>query len=1105
MSVQSHLQYVNRERVSGSLQPFQISNAHMWGLIFPADLERLQACVDRVLNRDPSGRVSYAAYLPMLMFGFSSIEYVTAVNPPYSEFGGAHECELAVWIPVRQRGSLSPMLFGPYLFVDNPLAVIQGREIFGFAKEMAELGGDHWPEHFPILGYVGRPTDPPGRRLVPVLTVERQGEGRVPRERRDWGSFSHAASDLRAELAAVSRLPALSHAAGLLRDTWFPNAPVVLCKEFSGCGDRGNTPCYLGVVEAGFRVTSIHEGYILKDPYLLRLPKVERHPIAADLGLRDGTPALLAYEMKFDFRLEPGKEVWCTALGRDRQPPSLLEQVGDLVTAVPERIVELGVDTVQSVASTWMETGLFPAPPPAPLPEPQPGGTTGKREKIAILGGGVGALTAAFGLTEAPGWRDRYEITVYQLGWRLGGKGASGRDHGRGDRIEEHGIHVWFGFYENAFRVIRRCFQALPGFDESAYENPIFWGFEPFDLVTLMRSEVDGSWKPAVLRVPSALGWPGAEENPPAPSTPLEYLVELLNWLVARLMNSELPPEVVEAGYRFADVEQEFARLLERLRTVRPEKPVPGIDLPFHFLSALDGAAALAGAAIGRTIERLDAEAISHVLDHTAGWLKGFYGAAAAGLSEGRLLWAAVDLSAALVRGMIETDAIIKGFESLNDRDFAEFLRQYGADQATIESPWVRAIYSQGFAFVGGDVTKGRAAAGMAIRGIGRMLLTYRRSFMFKMKGGMGDIIFAPLYEVLKARGVRFKFFHRVRKLHLSADKQTIERISVGRQATPPKNYPYLTKVKDLYCWPNQPRYDLLKERRKIEKLRATGAYVNFESAWSAWGPDHEKETELRAGEHFDRVILGIPVGSLGEICSELVEANRDWENMLRKLKTVRTQSFQLWLKKRVDEMGWPASAMASRKGEPVGPILTAFVEPLDTWGDMTHTLETENWPPEMGVKQIAYFCGVMPDTEEPAWYSDPSFPGAMKRQVADNVRQFLDRDMRHLWPDMYQTGVFDWEALVNTAPGSHPLDDQFFIANIDPSERYVMSVPGSVEARLRADRSGFSNLYLAGDWTLNGISAGCVEAATMSGLRAARAIGGWPERIPGEEHLDDG
>lgn len=78
------------------------------------------------------------------------------------------------------------------------------------------------------------------------------------------------------------------------------------------------------------------------------------------------------------------------------------------------------------------------------------------RQRIAILGGGVGAMVAAWELTCAPDWQSRYEVDVYQLGWRLGGKGASGRRGGEHDRIEEHGLHVWMGFYENGFGVASR-------------------------------------------------------------------------------------------------------------------------------------------------------------------------------------------------------------------------------------------------------------------------------------------------------------------------------------------------------------------------------------------------------------------------------------------------------------------------------------------------------------------------------------------------------------------------------------------------------------------------------------------------------------------------
>src|SRR5205823_3375511 len=104
---------------------------------------------------------------------------------------------------------------------------------------------------------------------------------------------------------------------------------------------------------------------------------------------------------------------------------------------------------------TWLSRLLTPTSEVMSTPKlPEP------KRKIAILGGGMGAMTAAFELTDRPGWQNHYDITVYQMGWRLGGKCASGRnlDPQLGKRIEEHGVHVWFGFYDNAFRMIKKCY-----------------------------------------------------------------------------------------------------------------------------------------------------------------------------------------------------------------------------------------------------------------------------------------------------------------------------------------------------------------------------------------------------------------------------------------------------------------------------------------------------------------------------------------------------------------------------------------------------------------------------------------------------------------------
>jgi len=83
-----------------------------------------------------------------------------------------------------------------------------------------------------------------------------------------------------------------------------------------------------------------------------------------------------------------------------------------------------------------------------------------KREKIAVLGGGIAGLTAAYELSKTKELQDKYEVTIYQMGWRLGGKASTGR--GPEGQIQEHGLHFWFGCYENAFRMLKEVYTARP-------------------------------------------------------------------------------------------------------------------------------------------------------------------------------------------------------------------------------------------------------------------------------------------------------------------------------------------------------------------------------------------------------------------------------------------------------------------------------------------------------------------------------------------------------------------------------------------------------------------------------------------------------------------
>jgi hypothetical protein len=123
----------------------------------------------------------------------------------------------------------------------------------------------------------------------------------------------------------------------------------------------------------------------------------------------------------------------------------------------------------------------------------------------------------------------------------------------------------------------------------------------------------------------------------------------------------------------------------------------------------------------------------------------------------------------------------------------------------------------------------------------------------------------------------------------------------------------------------------------------------------------------------------------------------------------------------------------------------------------------------------------------------EPPDVGRATRAVRVRARAFLDHDVAALWPAAVEHGAFRWSLLCDGAPattiGPERLDGQYWRANIDPSDLYVQSLPGTDQYRLQPGGTGFSNLTVAGDWTNNGLNAGCVEGATRSGQLAAESV----------------
>jgi uncharacterized protein with NAD-binding domain and iron-sulfur cluster len=686
--------------------------------------------------------------------------------------------------------------------------------------------------------------------------------------------------------------------------------------------------------------------------------------------------------------------------------------------------------------------------------DPRP---SGERVKVAILGGGCGGLATAWALTATPALRQRFEVTVHQLGWQLGGKGASGRaphGSGAGQRIEEHGLHIWFGFYEHAFRMLRRAYEETElATGEDWWRVP----FEKCDSVSLYERRDDDTW------VRQSIGLPprgGAERGPPTEPrrAPLARVIARTTRLLATGLRAEFGSGERRRGGAVTDASHpelagavtildQMARELDEVEsTVR-------LDADDALRPLVRGGERFTGSPLkaGRKV------AIDPLLDRLSAYVHDLQDEFAKQETSDRMrLWSGVlELVAASLNGIIHDEVLWRGFTPLDQEDLREWLGRHGANEETLtRSPVLRGLYDLTFAYRGGDKQRPSLAAGKGLQSL-LMMINYEGSFMWRMRAGMGDVVFAPLYLALKQRGVGFSFFSRVTRLRLMAGRPVVDAIELTREATVaagPERYDPVTRIGEWWCWPAAPYGEQLS--------------------------DAEPRTEtLVGGVDFDRVVLAIPVAALRDICAELARANPRFKQMLDGAETVRTKAFQLWLTRPIDEL-------RAKLGEGgLDPPATAFAEPFDTYCDMSHLLDAERYGDEDGPQGVAYFCSVLPDSADG--------PQA-ELSVRAGAARYLEEQARVIWPAAFdKSGNFDWSLVFDPVgrAGRDRLDAQYFRANVAPADRYVTTPAGSVESRLDPDQSGFENLVLAGDWTHNGIDGGCVEAAVVSGERAAEAL----------------
>ena len=311
---------------------------------------------------------------------------------------------------------------------------------------------------------------------------------------------------------------------------------------------------------------------------------------------------------------------------------------------------------------------------------------TGKK-KVAVLGGGLGSIVAAYELTATEELRQQYELTVYQLGWRIGGKGASGRNPDAFERIEEHGLHVWLGFYENAFRAMRACYEEL-GREPGSPLATMGDAFKPTYAVTLFE-EYQNRWTPWSFVMPENDEVPGTGGVLPG-FWDMAWMAVQFSWeFVEKLLGLKVgTPDVLNRLARlFSEIEEEFdwepqdkphwwdslveelehefeapeyagelrslelAHALTRARSSEPEKHTA--DEHYDYLVEL----------LNRYREWLWHKVVRPHLDN----------------DKRRVYFIMFDTMASVFTGIINDDLLQRGFDAANEMEFREWMTKHGA------------------------------------------------------------------------------------------------------------------------------------------------------------------------------------------------------------------------------------------------------------------------------------------------------------------------------------------------------------------------------------------------------------------------------------------
>ena len=299
--------------------PYTLGDAKAFCFILPADLRKLQEECDRCLNHSPRLRFvacSRSVMLTFTTYSRAAVGTAAAGAPRWFRYE-----EAAIWMLVS---ALPPIALDPYpgardalcwylpaIYVDDPLALVAGRELWGFPKMLAEIG------------IPGRNGSPAALTVdVPVLAQEpatSPGTLRLLEARRDAAASGPATRwdergpRLEALFDQVDRVVSPSAADLGWFATAFRKLPLVCLKQVPDA--RGHeAACHSSVVVVRPKIAELR-GSTLRGSYTVRVAPSVQHRLVEGLGVptEHAAAPTRSFALGFDLELGAGRMLWSSS------------------------------------------------------------------------------------------------------------------------------------------------------------------------------------------------------------------------------------------------------------------------------------------------------------------------------------------------------------------------------------------------------------------------------------------------------------------------------------------------------------------------------------------------------------------------------------------------------------------------------------------------------------------------------------------------------------------------------------------------------------------------------------------------------------------------